>query len=312
MDLKKNLNDLNLIKYDKWSGDKTRNTDIFGKTQISINLDSGDGTSQNKRVVKELPSIIVQNRVTDEDLDNRDSMLLNSVRLAADETVAASLAAAALVDAANLSKSNTNPNSNNLLNQTTGATNQLLPGSGLQQINGGTSSSSQNSAASATATDAVNLEVIIMQKLLKHEKKATTTTSASSMSNGEVPDSPSSSNSPKTLHPSGSLSILSNKQKRPHVEATTEKMNGLSSFKHLSMSTNNLNNSEYKNGLHVHNNVISNGRHIEDSETSYLMNKKRKLNNGGSFLLLMFIYFFIVLFDFLSQMKITQFEKYRI
>jgi hypothetical protein len=243
----------------------------------------------------------VQNRVTDEDLDNRDSMLLNSVRLAADETVAASLAAAALVDAANLSKSNTN--SNNLLNQTTGATSQLLPGAGLQQISGGNSSSSQNSAASATATDAVNLEVIIMQKLLKHEKKATTTTSGSSMSNGEVPDSPSSSNSPKTLHPSGSLSILSIKQKRPHVEATTpgaEKMNGLSSFKHLSMSTNNLNSSEYKNGLHVHNSVISNGRHIEDSETSYLMNKKRKLNNGGWFSSMFSLFIFRVRFGFLS------------
>ena len=74
-----------MLKFDamgmtKWSGDKTRNTDLLGQTRISINFDTTDGTQNGTaRVKKELPSILLDHATTDDDWDhyNRDSQILN-------------------------------------------------------------------------------------------------------------------------------------------------------------------------------------------------------------------------------------------
>jgi hypothetical protein len=80
-----------MIKYDKWSGDKTRNADLLGQTRISINFDSQNAQAGANHKAKELPAILLFNRTQDTedqlDTNNRDSILLNSVKMAADETI---------------------------------------------------------------------------------------------------------------------------------------------------------------------------------------------------------------------------------
>ena len=143
-----------MVKFDslgnmKWSGDKTRNVDLLGQTKISINFDSGGGNAGGIRKPRELPSIILLNQTNEEDFDmNRDSALLNSVKLAANETI---------IHHSVQTKTDhqiiNNTNSDSLLNSTSTSFKPSTP-----------------SATSAPTTSA-NLDIIIMQKLLKHEKK---------------------------------------------------------------------------------------------------------------------------------------------
>lgn len=132
-----------MVKFpnDKWSGEKTRNTDLFGQTRISINFDSTDlANGLNARPKKELPAILVTNRTNENDYDlptSRDSELLNSLKIAADATL-------------NHNKPDTQmPVQQDLTLQT----NVNRQSSTLLNISN------------------TNLESIIMQKLLIHEKK---------------------------------------------------------------------------------------------------------------------------------------------
>lgn len=152
-----------MLKFDamgntKWSGDKTRNTDLLGQTRISINFDSTDKSSSNVKQKRELPSILLQHATTDDDWDphNRDSQLLDSVKLAADETL----------------------NNNNAQHNVKTKTDQT------ETLNSTVSSSvalnSTSQSNSLNKVSGINLEVAIMQKLLIHEKK---------MSNSSIEDS---------------------------------------------------------------------------------------------------------------------------
>lgn len=199
--------------------------------------------------MKELPSIISLNR-RDDELDNRDSILLNSMRQAADET----LNNAAEVSSANFAKP-TNTSS-------TGGTGNAAPLTAPP--------SSSTLADTASQTGAQNLEVVIMQKLLKHEKKATSTSSHATDS--PVPDSSSTSNSPKSSGSSvGPVSSISITKKRPIDNVD-------SAFKQLSTGSSSSSSNEYKNGFYHQSNGISNRRNFDENE---IFTKKRKLNNGG-------------------------------
>ena len=260
-------------KYDRWSGDKTRNTDLFGKTQISVNLDSGESNSQTKRTIKELPSIIVQNRTRDEDMmdmNNRDSILLNSVRQAADETLNNAAAAAA---AANTSDSAFSKPSSASTNSSSGLTNPTATSTGANGANVATDGASSQSAPTQ------NLETIIMQKLLKHEKKAANGSTVAADSPAAPDSASSSSNSPKSAAQSAS-SITINK-KRPigadsTDSSTSSSSNNLGAFKQLAISSSS--NGDLKNGYYN-----GNRRNNYDENEVYAMSKKRKLNNGGLF-----------------------------
>lgn len=257
-------------KYDRWSGDKTRNTDLFGKTQISVNLDSGESNSQTKRTIKELPSIIVQNRTRDEDMmdmNNRDSILLNSVRQAADETLNNAAAAAA---AANTSDSAFSKPSSASTNSSSGLTNPTATSTGANGANVATDGASSQSAPTQ------NLETIIMQKLLKHEKKAANGSTVAADSPAAPDSASSSSNSPKSAVQSAS-SITINK-KRPigadsTDSSTSSSSNNLGAFKQLAISSSS--NGDLKNGYYN-----GNRRNNYDENEVYAMSKKRKLNNG--------------------------------
>jgi transcription initiation factor TFIIE subunit alpha len=138
----------NMVKFDvngKWSGDKTRNTDLMGQTRISINFDSTDGSSSlNVRPKKELPAILLSNRTNEDQYDtgSRESQLLNSLKNAADATLSHNRNEPAHVQ----------PNSELTLNS---------------------ANASNRQSASVTPNSSINLETIIMQKLLIHEKKNT-------------------------------------------------------------------------------------------------------------------------------------------
>jgi len=158
-----------MVKFDamgmpKWSGDKTRNTDLLGQTRISINFDTNEAQNGNARVKKELPSILVDHATNDDDWDhyNRDSQILNSLKLAADETL----------------NNNSTPapaTSNNVKPKLEPGTTGESPGAtatgGAQGANGGVKQSG------------INLEMAIMQKLLIHEKKNLTSETNSDVSN---------------------------------------------------------------------------------------------------------------------------------
>lgn len=139
-----------MVKFDvngKWSGDKTRNTDLMGQTRISINFDSADGSSSlNSRPKKELPAILLSNRTNEDQYDttSRESELLNSLKNAADATLSHSRNESATIQ------------SNNELTQMNAA-----------------NASSRQSATVTQLSNTTNLETIIMQKLLIHEKKNT-------------------------------------------------------------------------------------------------------------------------------------------
>jgi len=134
-----------MMKYDamgmpKWSGDKTRNTDLIGQTRISINFDS---TNQNgQKVKKALPSVLLDHATTDDDWDhyNRDSQILDSLKLAADETL------------------NNNSNAAQVSKPKVEAVDSPSAAAFVQP----TTPSKQSG---------INLEMAIMQKLLIHEKK---------------------------------------------------------------------------------------------------------------------------------------------
>lgn len=136
----------NIVKFDvngKWSGDKTRNTDLMGQTRISINFDSTDGSSSlNIRPKKELPAILLSNRTNEDQYDtiSRESELLNSLKNAADATLSHNRNEPVSVQS----------NSELMLNSSNAYIRQL---------------------ASVTQISSTNLETIIMQKLLIHEKK---------------------------------------------------------------------------------------------------------------------------------------------
>jgi transcription initiation factor TFIIE subunit alpha len=241
-------------KLEKWSGDKTRNVDIFGQTKMSVNIGSSDGAQAGQRKAKELPSILIQNRTNEEDLDNvnsKDSILLSSVIKAADEITAASVAATKM-DSTSV---NTN-NNNNKLQQTS-----LSNSSSGSAAN----SSSVGAASGGGAGQAGNLEAVIMQKLLKHEKKA----SIPGESDDAAADSaPASATSGTALNGS----VLNEVGKSVSSITITKKRNFDEAIK-LSESSNHL--------------KALNGRVYEKDE-GYL--KKRRLNNGGRFLLFSFFF----------------------
>jgi len=156
-----------MVKFDamgmaKWSGDKTRNTDLLGQTRISINFDTNDAHNGNARVKKELPSILVDHATNDDDWDhyNRDSQILNSLKLAADETFN--------------NNSTPAPTSNNIKPK-------LEPGISGDSLASTASGSTQ--AAGSAKQSGINLEMAIMQKLLIHEKKNTASDTFSDVSN---------------------------------------------------------------------------------------------------------------------------------
>jgi len=142
-----------MVKFDpngKWSGDKTRNTDLMGQTRISINFDSSDGSSSShpSRPKKDLPAILLSNRTNENDYDtsssSRDNELLNSLKMAADATL-------------NHHKQDTASSSASL------QANPDLAHSNATNLN-------RQSSTLANISN-TNLESIIMQKLLIHEKK---------------------------------------------------------------------------------------------------------------------------------------------
>lgn len=130
-------------KFDKWSGDKTRNTDLLGQTRITVNFQSGGGAGTATAQKKDLPSILLLNRMPEEQANSRDSQLLNSLKSAADQTMGRGLHAD---HSANLNLVQTNSVCKPVVNvEPTG-----------------------------------NLEMIIWQKLLKHEKKLSDVSEAGS------------------------------------------------------------------------------------------------------------------------------------
>ena len=245
-------------KLEKWSGDKTRNVDIFGQTKMSVNIGSNDGAQAGQRKAKELPSILIQNRTNEEDLDNvnnKDSILLNSVIKAADEITAASVAA----QSTKMDSTNVNTNNNKL--QTS------LSSSSSSSGSTGTTSS----VSVANGGGAGNLEAVIMQKLLKHEKKA------SIPSESDDAAAPASTPAPATNGTTLNGSMLNEVGKSVSSITITKKRNFDEAIK-LSESGNHL--------------KALNGRVYEKDE-GYL--KKRRLNNGGRFLLLLFLGFLMSL-----------------
>ena len=150
----------------KWS-DRTSKQDLFNQTRISINFETGDSSnnSANSRPLKELPSIILANQTTDESINNldnhnnsngsnnralnRDSLLLNNIKKAANDTLYNSNGMYA--NGANGSLNGSGPKPNDSVNAKV--------------------SKAGGPAASAPAPTGTNLETIILQKLLIHEKK---------------------------------------------------------------------------------------------------------------------------------------------
>lgn len=145
-----------MVKFDsmgmsKWSGDKTRNTDLIGPTRISINFDSIDSQNKNSvRQKRELPSILSEHATTDEDWDlyNRDSQLLNSIKTAADETLY---------------------NNTNLKSKPDISVDKEL--GSISHTNNTLSNQHSSNLNNNNKQSVVNLEVTIMQTLLIHEKK---------------------------------------------------------------------------------------------------------------------------------------------
>ena len=151
----------------KWSN-RTSKQDLFSQTRIMVNFDTDDGNgakSSGSRPHKELPSIILANQTTDESINNldntsangtlnRDSLLLNNIKKAANDTLY---------------------NSNGMY--ANGANGGLKP-SATQPVNDSVSSAkagnkgASSSSTSMPAPTGTNLETLILQKLLIHEKKA--------------------------------------------------------------------------------------------------------------------------------------------
>jgi hypothetical protein len=156
----KQANGVKTGKEEIWSGEKTRKTDLLGQTRISINFDSTNGMSSADKAKKEMPSILALNRRHEEDLyatTSRDSILLEKVKLAAEETSLTANGAMSSLGMENVNK-------------------PILNGSST--ANGGLASTKQQPSNSVANGSSSNLEVVIMQKLLKHEKKATNTNGA--------------------------------------------------------------------------------------------------------------------------------------
>ena len=232
-----------LLKNDKWSGEKTRNVDIFGQTTISINFDSTDGINVNNRKCKELPSILLLNRTQEDDLDNvnnRDSILLNSVMKAADETI---------IDASNKLGTKDSPSIDSIqpfaiINTNTSSTNIKLNSSNLSSTPSNLTNLNNSNGQSA------NLEAIIMQKLLKYEKKI----ESSSLNSESI--------------------TLSND--------LNEKSKFYEDNKHISVSKKRNLDEKAINGVGNQINLINNNMNttaFEQDET--MLQKKRRLNNGG-------------------------------
>jgi len=130
---------------------------LLDQTRISINFDSTNGMNSADKAKKEMPSIIALNRRHEEDLyatTSRDSILLEKVKLAAEETSITTSSPMSSLVIENVNK-------------------PILNGSST--ANGAHASNKQQSSNNLTNGSSSNLEVIIMQKLLKHEKKALST-----------------------------------------------------------------------------------------------------------------------------------------
>jgi len=160
-----------MVKFDamgvaKWSGDKTRNTDLLGQTRISINFESTEQSGGNVRQKRELPSILLEHATNDDDWDhyNRDSQLLDSVKMAADETLSNN----------NNKTSTANNNNNNSSQSNSNLKAKIEPSGGESGAPGVNSLVTSQVGVGNKQSGVVNLEVAIMQKLLIHEKKKST------------------------------------------------------------------------------------------------------------------------------------------
>lgn len=151
-------------KYDgmsgiKWS-DPTSRKDLLSQTKVSINFDTGEsGQSANGRPLKELPSIILANQTTDDTINNmdtgrasinRDSLLLNNIKKAANDTLY---------------------NTNGMHLASTGSVVKTLA---LHQPLADSTNTSGHGRSSKTPSVMTggDLEALILQKLMIHEKAA--------------------------------------------------------------------------------------------------------------------------------------------
>jgi hypothetical protein len=251
----------NMIKYEKWSGDKTRNLDLLSQTKVSINFDStGDSGGQARKPHKELPSILLLNRTQDEDhaasgSRDRDSILLSQVRLAADETAASMNAAAAAASATSPSKpASSLGEQSGSHNQSTSklASHNSMSMSSMASHGTGVVAPSGASLASSVA----DLEQSIMQMLLKHEKKSTAVSLSSTGAGSDSQTTSSSVPSPVS----------------PRLNNTNNGYNKLSLVNGNSSIT--IKKRAIENDYNSKNGYLN-------SNSNNGFNKKRKLNNGG-------------------------------
>lgn len=241
-----------MVKFDKWSGDKTRNTDLLGQTRISINFDSNNSANNGQYKAKELPAILLANKTHEEehDANNRDSLLLNSVKMAADATILKDNVNSLNNGSANGGNNNTNLNktstSSNLANLTT---------------------------STGTNETTANLETIIMQKLLKHEKKGNTTTNNTDKQGASSLDSSPKSTTSTTQ--SAIDSIIANPSKNGLI-------NGIHSKSTSSITITKKRNYEDEK-MDKNSHISSLNGHSHNNLQDLILIKKRKLNNGGNY-----------------------------
>jgi transcription initiation factor IIE alpha subunit len=293
-----------MVKYDslgnvKWSGDKTRHSDLFGQTRISINLDAGAPSGSNatvnssyasglSRQQKELPSILLLNRTQDHDVDyndsnNRDLMLLKSVKIAAADSsyMANNQNSSSTVQATPgssvSSKSHENVNGHNAINT-----------NGNGNVNSVTAvSNNETSAGNNTQANGQNLEAIIMQKLLVHEKKSLLSLSQSqTTANNNSSTTGTNRNSPSSVDNFSQIGHLNGVDSNNSKQIANKKRD----FQHV-MSDSNLvkyHHNHTLNGIQQPNmtsqtNLLNlknmNGGTLNEQESSLI--KKRRLNNGG-------------------------------
>jgi transcription initiation factor TFIIE subunit alpha len=251
-----------MVKFDamgmtKWSGDKTRHTDLLGQTRISINFDSTENNS-SVRQKRELPSILLDHATTDDDWNNRDSELLNSIKTAADETLN--------------NQNNSNSKTNNVKTKNdsdnSNSMNTANTANSVNNIN--QSSNNLNNKQSVE-----NLEVAIMQKLLIHEKKSTSENNNDSLTNNSTNGNNAFSKK-RDFESTNDLNALKNRKLAEinNGNNNNDFLSGNSYDKNddLAIKKRKLNNgAESRNGLNNTNNKLHNGFHI--------INKNHSPNN---------------------------------
>jgi hypothetical protein len=251
-----------MVKYEKWSGDKTRNLDLLSQTRVSINFDAvdgGGGNGQARRPQKELPSILLLNRTEEDDMTSRDrdSILLNQVRAAADETIINMNAAAT-----SPSKPPTSTESNGPLSSKLASSSNLTAANGANPTVATIVSSGTISSA---ATSVANLEQSIMQMLLKHEKKTASASGGDSL----LPSLSTAASS--VASPVSPSSMLRSTLSGSSTGSTVILSNGSSSITIKRRAVETDYNSNRNGAFHTNGTSQTNG---------FNNNKRRKLNGG--------------------------------